>query len=183
MCVYQHQIVVTLIESQNNHIFGIWRDESFTFKYHTENLITTLVFLYRSRSSFPSDCREGLVEVIFLSLLQAAATALDSSHQPTVRFTTGDPHNTHHCLLYIKVGGTSLAQRWDKNVLFFYKALAGLLPSYISSILDWTASILDWDHQGHSDYHLTLQLPLVPSELAKSVFVHQPHGTIFKSYR
>lgn len=177
MCVYQHQIVVTLIESQNIHIFGIWRDESFTFKYLAENLIAkTLFFLYRSRSNFPPACRKSLVEVIFLSLLQAAVTALDSSHQSTVRFTTRDPHNTHHCLLYIKVGGTSLAQRWNKNV-------AGPLPSYISSIFDWTASILDWGHRGYSYYHLTLQLPLVPSELGKSVFVHQPHGTIFKIYR
>lgn len=36
------RIVVTLIESPNINIFGIWRDESFTFKYHTENFRKTL---------------------------------------------------------------------------------------------------------------------------------------------
>lgn len=122
------------------------------------------------------DCRKGLVKAIFLSLLnygnriysQAAATTLkplDSSHHSAIRFITGGPYNAHQCLLYNKVGGTSLAQRRDKYVsLVLYKALTGPLPLYISSILDWTARI----HQGSSDYPLTLQHPR--AELGTSAF-------------
>ena len=82
----------------------------------------------------------------------AAATTLkplDSVYHSALRFITGDHYDTHHCIVYSKVGWSSLADRCNKHwYRFIFKALTGKQPYYI----------------------IYLKTPRVASELGKTAF-------------
>ena len=161
---------------------GIYTDENISFKHHISNLASKLRqkigFFYRNKSCFPLHCRKTLVEATFLSVLDygdilyryaSAATLkpLDSVYHSALRFITGDPYSTHHCTLYNKVGWSSLSVRRDLHLhLFTYKAIIGMLPLYVSSLLTWPAS----SHHTRSNDWLTLHVPRVYTELGRSAF-------------
>ena len=167
---------------------GIWLDDKLSFKFHVDNLATKLRqkigFLYRNSASFPMPCRKRIVQAVFMSVLDygdvvyrhASSTTLkplDSAYHSALRFITGDKYDTHHCLLYDKVGWPSLTLRRSYHwYLFIYKAIIGKLPPYISSLLDWNTGM----HQTRSSNRLALRVPRVRSEHGKSAFSYDaPH--------
>ena len=84
-----------------------------------------------------------------------------------LRFITDDGYNTHHCDQYSKVEWPSLSNRRDRHwILFIFKTLSGLSPSYINSLVSFNASLY---HTQSKDW-LTLQVPSVNTELGKSSF-------------
>ena len=93
--------------------------------------------------------------------------SLDSVHHAALRFITGDPYNTHHCILYEKVGWSSLSVHQEtKWLLFIYKALTGHMPSYITEMLSVNNAV----YQTRSSDWITLQVPRAFTELGKSAF-------------
>ncbi len=92
---------------------------------------------------------------------------LDSVYHSALGFITGEPYDTHHCILYDKGGWSFLAQSRDKHLyLFIYKSLIGHPPPYITTMLDWTTG----PYQTRSTNCLMLQVSRVYSELGKSAF-------------
>ena len=163
---------------------GVWLDEKFTFKFHVDNLAAKLRqkigFLYRNRSNFPLVSRKKVVEAVFLSVLDygdviyrhAAASTLkplDSVYHSALRFITGDKYDTHHCVLYEKVGWPSLVERRNKHwYLFVFKALIGKQPPYIQSLLEYNIS----SYGTRSSDWLVLKIPPVYTNLGKSAFYY-----------
>lgn len=161
---------------------GIWLDDKFTFKYHIDNLANKLRqkigFLYRNRTSFPIISRKRVVEAVFLSVLDygdviyrnaapSTLKSLDSVYHSALRFITGDKYDTHHCILYDKVGWPSLADRRNTHwYMFIFKAIIGKLPSYITMLLDWNYG----PYLTRSTDWLRLKVPRVQTELGKSAF-------------
>ena len=137
-----------------------------------------MAFFYRNRSCFPWPTRKRLIEALFLSALDygdiiyrnASATTLktlDSVYHSALRFITGDTYNTHHCILYNKVGWPSLAIRRDQHwFLFVYKAIIGRSAPYLKSLLQWRTS----SYQTCSQDSLMLETPLASFEFGKSAF-------------
>ena len=173
----------TSIERVPNYKYlGIWLDEKLTFDTHVECLVKglrmKLGFFYRNRSCFPWPTRKRLIEALFLSALDygdiiyrnASATTLktlDSVYHPALRFITGDIYNTHHCILYNKVGWPSLAIRRDQHwFLFVYKAIIGRSAPYLKSLLQWRTS----SYQTRSQDCLMLETPFASFEFGKSAF-------------
>ena len=117
----------SLIERVTEYKYlGLWLDDKLTFKFHINVLASTLRqkvgFLYRNRSYFSLISRKRIVESLILSVLDygdiiyrhAAITTLkplDSIYHSALRFITGDRYDTHHCVLYEKVGWSSLSDR------------------------------------------------------------------------
>ena len=123
-------------------------------------------------------CRKRIIEATFLSVLDygdiiyrhaAAATLkpLDTVYHSALRFITGDSYNTHHCILYNRVGWSSLSERRTKHWhQFIFKAIDGKLPPYITLLLKWKRN----SRQTRSSDWLTLEVPSVHSELGKTAF-------------
>ena len=166
---------------------GIWLDEQLSFKTHISCLATKLRqkvgFLYRNRSSFPMISRKRVVEAVFLSVLDfgdviyrhAAASTLkqlDSVYHSALRFITGDSYDTHHCLLYDKVGWPSLTLRRNYHwYRFIFKAISGKLPPYISSLLELNSGT----YNTRSSNFLTFNVPLARTDLGnKAFFIDAP---------
>ena len=122
--------------------------------------------------------RKRVIEAVFMSVLDYGDTIyrhasastlkpLDSMYHSALRFITCDSYSTHHCTLYEKVGWTSLTVRRNRHwLLFIYKTLNGHLPSYISSLLNWSNS----HHFTRSSDWLTLEVPRANTELGKTAF-------------
>lgn len=78
----------------------------------------------------------GLWNVIHGKAAASTLKSLDVVYYPDLRFITGDPYSTHHCILNQKVSWPSLVVARDQHwFLFIYKLLMQLLPPYISSLL------------------------------------------------
>ena len=106
-------------------------------------------------------------DIIYKHAAASTLKCLDSVYHSSIRFITGDSYDTHHCILYNKVGWPSLAERRELHWhLFLYKAILGDCPSYISSLLKWASGPY---HTRLSNF-LTLKVPKVNSELSRSAF-------------
>ena len=122
--------------------------------------------------------RKRVIEAVFLSVLDygdviyrhAAASTLkqlDSVYHSALRFITGDSYDTHHCMLYSKVGWPSLSTRRNHRwYLFIHKAISGKLPPYISSLLKWNVGT----QLTRSSSWLTLDVPFARTELGSTAF-------------
>ena len=182
-CPLLHTTNGTTIERvQNYKYLGIWLDEKITFNTHIEvlakKLRMKLGFLYRHRSCFPWSTRKKLIEALFISALDygdiiyrnASATtlkSLDPVYHSALRFITGDSYNTHHCILYNKVGWPSLTTRRDQHwFLFVFKAIIGNLPSYLNSLLKWKSI----PHHTRSQDCLMLETSHATTNSGKSAF-------------
>ena len=168
---------------------GLWIDEKLTFKHHVDILSSKLRqkigFLYRNRSNFPPSCRKRVIESVFMSVLDygdviyrhAAVTtlkALDSVYHSALRFITQDKYNTHHCVLYDKVGWTSLAARRDYHwYQFIFKGISGRLPPYITSLLDWNVS----SYQTRSSKWLVCTVPQMSTKLGRTAYSYDAANT------
>lgn len=106
-------------------------------------------------------------DILYMHASAATLHPLDTVYHSALRFITGDNYNTHHCDLYSKVEWPSLSDRRDRHwILFVFKALTGLLPSYINSLVSFSASL----HHTQSKDWITLQVPSVHTKLGKSCF-------------
>ena len=167
---------------QHYKYLGIHIDDKLTFKFHIENLARSLraklCMLYRNKACFPRFCRKRITEAVLLSVLDygdviyknAAATTLkplDAIYHSALRFITGDPYDTHHCTLYLKVGWPALSTRRDHHwFVFIYKALLNKAPPYISSLLQSNSST----HRTRSQNHIPLLVPRANTDLGKTAF-------------
>jgi hypothetical protein len=97
----------------------------------------------------------------------AAASTLNPLDAIFLHFVTGDSFITHHCILYQKVGWTSLKScRSHHYTLFVYKALLHKLPTYLKSLFRFKMT----SYQTRSQVWLTLETLLVSRELGESAF-------------
>ena len=115
---------------------------------------------------------------MFLSVLDygdtiygnAVPTTLDplkTVYHSAIRFITEDAFRTHHCLLYDKVKWLSPENRRKLHLyMFIFKALAGNLPPYISSMLS-----LKSNSQGTRSINwITYETPFMRTDLGKTAF-------------
>ena len=163
---------------------GIWIDEKLSFTFHIKNLVCRLRqkigYFYRNKATFPLFSRKRIIEAVFMSVLdygdvvyrhasRSCLKLLDSVFHSALRFITGDAYDTHHCVLYEKVGWSSLKERRDAHWhIFIYKALTGKLPPYLTEML----LISDGLYQTRSTDMLMLYVPYARSELGKTAFSH-----------
>ncbi len=139
------------IEVVSNYKYlGFLLDRELSFKLHIENLLKLrlkLGFFYRNRLCFSLRARKLLVSSMFIPLVDYgdllymcapsnSLSALDTVYHSALRFFTGCGRLTHHCQLYAKAGWPALSTRREIHwLLMIYKALLGLVPSYLSSLL------------------------------------------------
>ena len=106
-------------------------------------------------------------DIIYRTASPSILKRLDTVYHSALRWVTGDSYGTHHCTLYGNTGLSSLSERRDKHwYLFIFKALSGLLPPYICSMLNQDSS----PYQTRSSDFLTLKVPFAHTELGKAAF-------------
>ena len=111
----------------------------------------------------PLDYGDIIYKIAPLSILKP----LDTVYHSALRWVTGDSCGTHHCTLYENAGLPSLSERREMHwYLFVFKAIAGMLPSYICNLLDYNPS----PYQTRSSDVLTLLVPFARTELGKAAF-------------
>lgn len=152
---------------------GIWLDENLSFKTHIEQLSRKLKiklgFLYRNKQCLSIENRLQIVQTTFLSVLDYAETLkpLDALYHSALRFITGDGYQTHHCILYEKVGWPSLSIRREQHCLtFIYKAILNKLPFYLTALLKPKISV----YSTRAQEHFILDIPFMNTELGKTAF-------------
>ncbi|KAL4006490.1 solute carrier family 24 (sodium/potassium/calcium exchanger), member 5 [Sarotherodon galilaeus] len=176
---YQSELVHTY------KYLGILIDDSLTFKPHVENLVKNLKlklrFYFQNKLCFSFNKKKRLVAATFLPVLDygdilymnASAQCLrmvDIVYHASLRFITNRKFQTHHCELYSQVGWPALVSRRNSYLYsFIYKAIPGLLPSYI-------CSLLAMKHAGRyclrPHGYLLLSVSFARTEFGKRAFVH-----------
>lgn len=159
---------------------GFLLDHELSFKTHIAGLVSKLRvklgFFYRNKSCFSLKARKLLVsatfldygDVLHLSAPMKCLQSLNTVYHNALRFVTGDGRLTHHCDLYIRSGLPSLsARRYTHWLTLIYKAILGLVPSYLCSLLRRTTS-----HYAlrSCDVFFYLFVPRVRTELGKKAF-------------
>ncbi len=130
---------------------GIVIDENLPFKSHIEKLVSKLKmklgFFFRNKSCFSLQVRKHLILTTFVPLLDygdllvmnAPDTYLkkpDTVYHCALRFITGCGNLVHHCTLYATANCPSLsARRLSCWMVFIYKSLLGLVPTYLCSYM------------------------------------------------
>ena len=99
---------------------------------------------------------------------------LDSVYHCALRFITGCGYGVHHCLLYAAANRPSLSVRRHSHLLLFiYKSVLGLLPSYLTTYL-----IRSSDRRGlRSQDFIKMFVPRVRTELGKTAFKYASPST------
>ena len=106
-------------------------------------------------------------DTIYRSAAPSLLKRLDTVYHSALRWITGDCYGTHHCSLYENSGLSSLTERRDKHYfLFLFKAVSGLLPSYICSLLE----TCNMSYRTRSSELIMLKVPRVQSEFGKAAF-------------
>ncbi len=86
------------------------------------------------------------------------------------RFISDCKPTTHHCILYNRVGWSSLLIRRKMHWhLIIYKAILGMLPSYLCCLIK--QKIVE-KYFLRSQNCYTLSVPFVRSELGKKAFIY-----------
>lgn len=107
-------------------------------------------------------------DVLYMYASSKALHALDTVYHGALRFVTSLKTLTHHCVLYERLGWTSLSLRRLKHWrIFIYKAMLGLLPRYLS---DYLVSRSTSAYNLRSQTSLMLFVPRVRTELGKKAF-------------
>lgn len=133
----------TIQKVKESKKLGIYFDKKLEFEYNVENFVGKLwqiLGLYRNWNSSPLAWKINFVVPVFLSVLDykdfkywhAAASPLRPvdliKKHSTLRFTTGDSYNIHHCFLYGKVVWPHLSER---DTHWYWYNIVRKLPSYI----------------------------------------------------
>ena len=106
-------------------------------------------------------------DVLYMSASGKCLQSLNVVYHCALRFITGCSRLTHHCELYALSGWPSLgARRYKHWMILIYKALLGLIPSYLCSLLQRTGSLYALRSQGI----IRLFVPRVRTELGKKAF-------------
>ncbi len=130
-----HTLENTHIETVESYKYlGIWLDSRLSFRTHIEHLINTLKkklgFLFRNKSCFSFTSRKTIIQSTVMPVfdygdtlnMHASSTilrSLDAVFHCALRFITFDGFFTHHCILYKKVGWSSLTSRREQHCLLF----------------------------------------------------------------
>ncbi len=97
----------------------------------------------------------------------------NNSTQPLMATKVSTPlskPSTHHCVLYNRVGWPSLLTRRKMHwYLIIYKAILGMLPSYLCCLIKLKAVE---KYFLRSQNYYTLSVPFVRSELGKKAFIY-----------
>lgn len=134
ICIYPLRMDLILRELLKINILasGVMRKFDFIYWPHSQKLSENWGrnwLLSRNRTSLTKISRKRTVEAVFLSVLDicdrnaapSTLKPLDTVHHSALWFITGDSYCTHHCILYDKVGRSSLAERCNKHwYLFIY---------------------------------------------------------------
>ncbi len=97
-------------------------------------------------------------------------SSLDAVYHGALRFISDCKSSTHHCLLYNRVGWSSLLIRRKMHwYLIIYKAILGMLPSYLCCLIK--QKIVE-KYFLRSQNCYTLSVPFVRSELGKKAFMY-----------
>lgn len=105
-------------------------------------------------------------DTLYMHASSSLLRPLDAVFHSALRFVTGDGFSTHHCVLYDRVGWSSLSSRREQHcLLFIYKALIGKLPTYLMSLLH-----LSQPRPTRSASYIRLDIPRVNTEGGKKAF-------------
>jgi hypothetical protein len=173
----------TIIERVSSYKYlGIWLDDKLSLGVHIVSLLKKLRpklgFFFHMKKCFPHLARKRLVQSTFLSVLDygdliymhsssSLLNKLDVIYHSALRFITGAPARTHHCILYEAVQWPSLSLRRKLHALIFIaKALMGKLPLYISNLLSFHNSV----YKTRSSEYMLLTTPLTRTQLGTTAF-------------
>ena len=174
--------VIELVQTYK--YLGFILDSQLSFKAHIASMVSKLRiklgFYYRNKSCFSSAARRYLVSATFLPLLDygdclymnasvQCLRSLDTVYHGALRFMTGCERLTHHCDLYERSDWPSLTVRRGTHWLtFIYKSLLGLVPCYLSSLLQRSYS--HYNLRSHDV--LKLSVPKMRTVWAEKAFKH-----------
>ena len=117
---------------------------------HIENLVKSLASFIEIVCVSLCECVNCLCQSTFLPVVDygdvlymcassKSLAALDTVITLALRFFTGCGRLTHHCQLYSMSGWPSLSTRRETHwLLMIYKALLGMVPPYLCSLLRLT---------------------------------------------
>ena len=106
-------------------------------------------------------------DVVYMSASATCLLPLASVYHCALRFITGCSRLTHHCELYSKAGMPSLGMRRTTHWMFLvYKAVLGLVPSFLCTLLQKTES----RYALRSNDSLNFFTPRVRTESGKKAF-------------
>ncbi len=164
---------------------GIIVDDVLSFSSHItqlkKKLRIKLGFYFRNKFCFSFNVRKKLVTATFLPVLDYGdvvyqfapsylLSSLDAVYHGALRFISDCKSSTHHCLLYNRVGWSSLLIRRKMHwYLIIYKAILGMLPSYLCCLIK--QKIVE-KYFLRSQNCYTLSVPFVRSELGKKAFMY-----------
>lgn len=130
---------------------GIIVDDALSFSSHITQLKNklkiTLGFYFRNKFCFSFNVKKKLVSATFLPVLDYGdvvyqfapsylLSSFDAVYHGALRFISNCKSSTHHCTLYHRVGWPSLYTRRKMHwYLIIYKAILGLLPSYLCCLM------------------------------------------------
>ncbi len=172
-----------MIESVKEYKYlGIIVDDALSFSSHITQLKKKLKikFYFRNKFCFSFNVRKKLVTSTFLPVLDYGdvvyqftpsylLSSLDAVYHGALRFISDCKPSTHHCILYNRVGWPSLLTRRKMHwYLIIYKAILGMLPSYLCCLIKQKAVE---KYFLLSQNYYTLSVPFVRSELGKKAFM------------
>ena len=104
---------------------------------------------------------------VYMHASQTVLKPLDAVFHSALRFITGYGFRTHHCDLYTQVNWPSLENRRKQHLLLLiFKALAGKVPLYLSSLLKHR----EISYFTRSQSYITLEVPHTSSKLGETAF-------------
>ncbi len=164
---------------------GIIVDDVLYFSSHItqlkKKLKIKLGFYFRNKFCFSFNVRKKLVTATFLPMLDYGdvvyqfapsylLSSLDAVYHGALRFISDCKTSTYHCILYNRVGWSSLLIRRKMHwYLIIYKAILGMLPSYLCCLIK--QKIVE-KYFLRSQNCYTLSVPFVRSELGKKAFMY-----------
>uniref|UniRef100_A0A8C2Q2T0 ribonuclease H n=1 Tax=Cyprinus carpio TaxID=7962 RepID=A0A8C2Q2T0_CYPCA len=168
---------------------GFLLDEKLTFNPHVDKLVkklrVKLRFYYGNKACFNLKARKELVAATFLSVVdygdilymhaaKSVLRSLDSVYHSALRFVTKAEYFTHHCSLYSLSGWPPLSIRRQHHwLIFIYKAVLGLLPSYILVF----SFVENNRYNLRSNNSILFTTPAVKSEFGKIAFRYNAPST------
>ena len=164
---------------------GFLIDDSLTFeplvRYLVKKLRLKLFVFFRNKMCFSFNVKKRLVAATFLSVMDygdllymhtsvQCLNMIDLAYHSSLRFITNCKARTHHCQLYSQVGWPALSsRRLSHYCIFIYKAILGVLPSYVCSLI--TRKSVGPHFLCLQDLVL-LSVPNVRTEQGKKAFVY-----------
>ncbi len=185
--------IVTLYDQEIERVscynyLGFLLDEKLSFKPHVDNLVkkmrVKLSFYYRNKACFNLKARKELVAATFLSVVdygdilymheaKSVLRSLDSVYHSALRFIKAE-YSTHHCSLYSLSGWPPLSIRRQHHwLIFIYKAVIGLLPSYLSVF----SFVENNRYNLRPKNSIRFTIPAVKSEFGKIAFRYNAPST------